>query len=258
MKNSTRSLHELQQQFQTNVLNAASNASKKTSDRLSIYSEGYVLRLHGVIADDFPTLRGWMGETDFDGMAAAYLKQYVSSHYNIRYISQWLADFLASAKPYCEQIELQEFAQFEWTLEEAREARDADCYTLEELQQVLPDDWPALRLAGHPSVHCLHLHANIPELWQAYEDKASWPKLQINEQAIAWLIWRHESAVHYCSLDEVEYWTWLQLSRGENFATICEGLCSWETEDQVAQRLLNILLPWINNGLIAVPLTYAR
>jgi hypothetical protein len=76
------------------------------------------------------------------------------------------------------------------------------------------------------------------------------PALVENDVPVAWLVWRQDLLTYFRSLSVDEAWALDTLQRGENFATICEGLGEWIDAQNVALHAAGLLKQWLTDGLI--------
>lgn len=254
---SASTLCQLQRDFQNYVLQRepaieAAVAETVTLDartRLEIYAEAYRLRLLEVLENDYPTLRKLMGDYAFTDLGLAYIEACPSQHFSVRYFGRSLPAFLGN-KAYSQQAYLTELASFEWALGEAFDAADEPPITQQDIGAIAPDDWPQMRLKPHPSLRRLDLHWNVAALWHAADQDQALPEPQNQGFAIPWLIWRQELRNYFRSLQADEAWALDAIANGQCFAEVCEGLCRWVPETEVAQRAVEHLQTWIRDGLI--------
>lgn len=218
--------------------------------RLDIYANAYRYRLIEALEDNFPAVNTLLGDEDFFKLGLKYVDACPSQHFSLRYFGQKLANFLTTAPDYGEQKVVAEMAQFEWLLREAFDAASEPRLTLESLQTIVPEQWPTLQFKFHPSVQRINLVFNVPQLWQAIDQDQ--PPIDIIEQEypVGWFIWRKELRTWYRSMDVDEAWAMDAMIEGENFTTICAGVCEWIDEQHAAVRVAGFIQNWINEGLL--------
>jgi len=218
--------------------------------RLGIYAEAYRLRLEEALCNDFEALHGLLGDEQFHVLCLSYIDAYPSRHFSLRYFGRHLAAFLAQAEPYASNPVLAELAEFEWALIDAFDARDSSIITIEEIRSLAPAAWPMLRFELHASVHRLELAWNVQQLWSALKEDTVPETPQRSDAAQPWLIWRRELMTYFRSLTPNEAWALDTVRAGENFSTLCAGLCAWVAEDQAAATAAGFLHRWVSDGLI--------
>ena len=98
-------VYKAQRQFGLSALDVV--AEKRGLDagtRLSIYTNGYVLRLLDCLSSDFPGLKAYLGEEMFDLFARGYILSLPPNSPNLFQLSQRFADFLRKTQPPAEQL----------------------------------------------------------------------------------------------------------------------------------------------------------
>ena len=251
-------LTELQRAFQSALLHPQdkppsfiSNALKASAaERFAVYTEAYRLRLIEALAADYPALKECLGNKNFDRLARAYMDACPSAHFSIRWFGSRLPRFLADTSCYDSQPILKELAAFEWALSEAFDAAEASTATPEQLTAVEPTLWPILKLRFHPSLRSIELAYNTPSRWQALNRKERLPDLETCSEIQTWIIWRSDLKLFFRSLPGAESWSLNAFRQGRCFADVCEGLCEWLDEEQVATSAAGYLQNWLREGWI--------
>jgi len=218
--------------------------------RLKIYADAYRLRLVDALADNYPALHGLLGDDTFTELGAEYLRAQPSQHFSIRHFGHRLSEFVAERAPYAQLPVLAELAHFEWLLREVFDAADGTTLTSADLAAVAPEHWPELRFNLHPTVRRLNLIWNAPAIWKALDEQRDPPAPEINEQLVAWLIWRHDLKVSFRSLTVDEAWAIDSLQQHATFAELCAGLCEWIDESHAALHAARYIQRWLSDGVL--------
>jgi hypothetical protein len=250
-------LLELQENFQNHLLQTDSkpidfvvNTKKvKAKTRLAIYSYSYQWRLVEALSTTYPVLKKYLGEKKFNRLALEYVQKYPSEFRSIRWYGDQLAEFLKTVEDSHSSL-FTELVQFEWILADVFDAKDHAILSMEHLAKIPIDEWPFMTFSAHPSIRRLNLHWNVAHIWQALDQNQSKPKAKKNAEPINWIFWRKELLNQYCSLSYDEAWAIDALLKGKSFNEICEGLCKWIDESQVATHAVGLLKGWIVAGLI--------
>ncbi|MBI3545866.1 MAG: putative DNA-binding domain-containing protein [Gammaproteobacteria bacterium] len=285
-------LHSLQSDFQSFLLEGDARIQQRVTGtekaslqvRLAIYHDAYRLRLIEALDSNFPVLHAWMGDAEFENLSLAYIKEYPSTHFSIRYFGHHLAEYLATNATYRDRPFLSEMAQLEWALSQAFDAPDSAVMALDDVANIPPSAWPQMRFSLHASVQLLTLQWNVPPIWKAInqhlhtaekqnscrgdtsstpssvpspsqgegwgeEDINDVPAPTLSEYPQSWLIWRQDLKNYFRSLPVDEAWA-LAAARDHNFAELCEGLCEWIDAQNVAPHAAGFLKQWITDGLI--------
>ena len=82
--------------------------------RLAIYQNAYQLRLVEALGDNFPKLKQYMGDDEFEKCGLHYLAKFPSNYTSIRWFGAELAVYLQAEYP--DSPWLAELAQLEWTM----------------------------------------------------------------------------------------------------------------------------------------------
>jgi len=252
-------LADLQQAFQTAVLHLQDTApdfivatdQASSTERFTVYTEAYRLRLIEALSADYPGLKNLLGAEDFDAMGRAYIDASPSDQFSIRWFGRHLSHFLAETSPYAEQAGIAELANFEWALSEAFDAPDSRVIDYSCLAAIVPTHWPSLRLTLHPSLRRINLHYNAPQVWQASNQQESLPVFAANSESQAWLIWRQQLKLLFRSLSVQEAFAIDAFLQGQSFAEVCTGLTKWLDEEQVVLNAAGFLQTWLSEGWIA-------
>lgn len=248
------SLAELQAQFRSFLIGGDPAIEQLTmgSERLHVYADAYRLRLQEVLEEDFPGLRGMVGDGAFRALAGAYIDAHPSDHPSVRWFGRRIGAFLRDTPPYSEQSVLAAMAEFEWAQGEVLDAADSPALGADELAGIPPADWPRMRIGFQDALQRLDLSWNAPPLWQAVHDDSNSPPVPKRcEPPLAWLLWRKDLRVHWRSLDDDERFALDAARTGFTFGDICEELLGRTRDDRVPLLAAGYLKRWIGDELVA-------
>jgi hypothetical protein len=281
-------LTDLQSDFQSflldgseRMLNRVTGTAKVSAEkRLAIYYDAYRLRLLEALTSNYPIVRAWIGDEEFENAGIAYLAAHPSRHFSIRWFGHRLPEFLAATETWRDSPFLAEMASLEWALSETFDAENGAVMGVEDMARIPVDAWPDMRLQFHPVVRRLNLRWNVPIIWKAVnqtldteksadscrgetsatpaagnarqaETLHDVPAPEAGEYPQSWLVWRQDLKTYFRSLSVDEAWALDAARRGENFATICEGLCEWIDAQNVALHAAGLMKQWITDSLIS-------
>ncbi|MGO2414978.1 MULTISPECIES: HvfC/BufC N-terminal domain-containing protein [Cobetia] len=236
-----------------------SDALATAEERLGIYATAYRLRLFEVLGGDFEAVHTLIGDDDFAALCRDYLTTHPPSHYSIRWAGQQFPAFVAQRESVLPVV--REMAEFEWALGLALDAPEAHYLSVETLQQLPPEDWPALHLAAHPSLCRLDFHHDTPALWKAIDNDEP-PRAPVqSETIVAWLVWRQptEAApeVHFRSLAPLEALALDAIiaadATGLSFAALGELLTPEVGPEEAPGHAINLLIQWLPAGMLVQP-----
>lgn len=252
-------LHELQRRFQNYLTNGddairqdiVSSADALAEHRLAVYYNAYRIRLIDCLALDYAALEKRLGRDAFEQLALDYLHRFPSTQPSVRWFGDRLPDYMRNF--YCgEDAELlRELVDYEQAQNQVFDAADtARLVQLENIAQVAPEAWPALRFGFIPALRWLDLYWNVPMIEQACDQGGEVPAAERAQYPVRWLLWRQEMKTRWRSLEVHEAWAIEQAAAGADFGAICEGLLEWVDEARVALVAAGLMKQWISDELL--------
>lgn len=204
------------------------------AERWDIYVEAYRLRLAEALGATYPALAARAGNEEFAALAGAFIAATPSVHRSIRDYGAELAAFLHAGATDPEQQLRAELAAFEWRLAAAFDAAAGAATPPADLAGVAPEEWPALRFRGVPSLARLATHTNAVAAWRAAraaldaDSGATAPAPPPAERGarIEWLIHRPTLETEFRSLPADEAEALDRLLAGASFGELCEALAA--------------------------------
>lgn len=253
-------LKQIQESFQQYLLQSDASviASQVVSTetlsavaRLSIYSDAYKARLLEALASNFPFLHTCLGDDEFYALTTTYIDQHPSGFRSIRWYGDRLQEFIQQSDLSRALPSIHEVAALDWIMSLVFDAKDADVITLEQMTFIPADAWADMRFVFHPSVHRLQFAWNVIEFWQSTLNEDGEVSLSKYSSPVSWLFWRNELTSHFNSMSNDEAWALNAAMAGSSFSDICEGLCQFMDEDNVAIAAASMLKKWIASGLVS-------
>jgi hypothetical protein len=199
---------------------------------------------------NFPVLAQLLGESDFQALAAAYVRAHESQTFSIRYYGHELAVFLEQEPPYAQTPLLAELARWEWAMTEVFDAADAAPVGAADVSGFPPEQWALLRFGWHPSVRRLSLSWNVPQTWKAVSEQSPCPEPSLASQPGEWLLWRRDLSIYFRSLSPAEGAALGAAQEGHTFGEVCERLCTSLAEAQAPAQAAGYLREWLVSGMI--------
>jgi len=219
--------------------------------QLSIYANGYRLRLKEVLENDFPATLMAIGEPQFEQLSDAYIDAHPSHYFSLREFGKHFSTFVSTL----DQIEntpwLPQLTLFEWSLGQAFDAPDSNILSAQDLSTIAYEDWPDLQFVIAPSVQLLGFTWNIPELWKNLTSQTPIPITAIPTASQTWLIWRENLVTQFRSIEADEQLALEALINAASFQGICEKLGEMTEPENVPLRAATLLKTWITQGLIS-------
>ena len=252
-------LRDLQQGFQAYVLGEADappatvarTRAVSAEDRMLVYAEAIRLRFLEVLGRDYPGLHALAGDDQFRAMGLEYAAAHPSHHPSIRWFGRHLPVFLRSTAPWRDHPVLGEMAQFEWAKGELLDAADSPVVGIGDIAAIAPERWAAMQPRLKPAVRRLVLEWNVPPIWAASHRGDTPPPPARMERAVEWLLWREDVVVRWRSIDADEAWALRRCAAGDDFGSICTGLCERIGEEAAAFRAATYLKQWAADGVLA-------
>ncbi len=218
---------------------------------LSVYQHAYIARLVEALAEEYEKLAAFLGDDQYNAMACAYIKAHPSQSPNMRWLGQWLPEFLRTNNPYRETLTLAELATLERALNDAFDGEDASRLQLSELARVAADDWPALTFEAHPTVQRFNHVTNACDIWRALHSERTPPEPNERNEISNLIAYRSEFTANFRQMSSIEASLWDVAATGAHFADICEHAEALEDTGEPAQLVAGFLKAWIDAGLIA-------
>lgn len=250
-------LNQLQQNFQNYLMLQDSSIqhhilnTEKVSieQRLNIYRDAYSLRLLEVLTLDYPVLHTLLGHEAFETLGYEYLAAYPSTFQSVRWFGDALPAFVEKASIATQPV-IAEMAYFEHALSQVFDERDCDVVTLEQMAAIPFEQWPMMHFQLVAAFRRLNVEWNIVPIWNAVNEEQT-PVVEKSADSMHLLIWRREREVQFCTLTSDEAYMVDAMYTGKTFAEICEGLCEWVAEEEVAMHAATLLKRFILDELIS-------
>lgn len=217
---------------------------------LAIYHNAYKARLLEVLRNDFPTILHWMGDEEFDRLAAACIRQFPSAHFSLRWLGKGFEGFVREHLVPEQSAPLAELIALEWAFTLAFDAPAAAPLTIEAMAALAAEEWPELRVRAVPSMQWLECRFNSLSLWRSVKEEAEFPDSEALEIPQICLIWRNELICNYRSLDPPQASALAGLlNSGWSFSELCAELAVTYGEGAPLQAV-TWLKQWIQDGLL--------
>ena len=217
--------------------------------RLNIYFDAYRYRIIEALASAYPKLKLLVGDDLFEQIARSYIAEYPSTYQNIRWYGSHMRMHLLGYLP--EHPIAAEMAAFEWTLASAFDAEDAPELTLQDLAEIPPEDWTALRFTFQPAIQVIRLRWNIVPIWNALNVEEAPPVLMQDNNYTSWLIWRKDLNPQFRSMNELEVIAQQMAMTGATFAEVCTNMEGKIGSEQAMATAAQFLAGWLQDGMIS-------
>lgn len=223
--------------------------NSRTSRRtlFGVYRNAYAGRLVDVLGNEYPLLRKYMGDADFETLARRFIAAHPSRAQNARWFGAKLPTFLLAEAA---QLEIIELAAIEKAVSDAFDAIDAPVIGVSDLVQFPPDVWGQLRFGLHPSVEVLDLVSNALAIWTALKDDEASPEVLDVPVARCVVVWRQDTTPRVREIGAEERMMWIEAGRGARFDTLCEMTATFDDPDTAATRAAGYLQGWLLSEML--------
>ncbi|MCO7609566.1 DNA-binding domain-containing protein [Pseudomonas chlororaphis] len=217
---------------------------------LAIYHNAYLARLQEVMGSDFPAIWHWLGDAEFQALTGAYIRQYPSRHFSLRWLGQGFAEFIQGHLVPEQGAPLAELARLEWAFTLAFDAAEAQVLTVAAMAGLEAEQWPLLQLRLAPCVQWLDCRYNSLAQWRAVKEQGDFPDSALLDQQQVCLVWRAERVCRYRSLTAEEAAALRGMIEQQwNFAELCAQLAVTDSEGAPLQAV-TWLKQWVEEGLV--------
>lgn len=254
-------LAPLQDAFQRRILDGGidtaildgvvGNSIANADDRVGIYVHAYSSRLVEVMGNDYLTLRFAAGDEAFERLCHDYVMATPSIHRNVRWYGRGLAEFLRKSAPWASTPAFAELAALDWAIGLSFDAVDEPAISETDIAAIPFERWGEMILRLPQHVQRETFAWNVGEIRHARDHAQSCPQLQRLEFPQTWIFSRKDLEVHYRALEADEAAALDAIAGGRPFEAMCEALCDWHAQEEVALRAAGLLKAWIGNGWIA-------
>jgi len=216
--------------------------------RVDIYANMYFYRIVDALKEDFPATLAVLGGESFHNVVTGYILEYPptkpSLFYCGRYLAQYLRDHpLRDGAPF-----IADLARLERAILEVFHGPDATALEPDSLRAIAPADWPAIKLAIHPSAQILALDWRVSELPRAVEEDRPWKPAERGAAKV--LVWRRDASVFHRDLERVEAEALEEVARGATFAQICDVVAGHADVENPVTAMNQMLARWLSDGLL--------
>ncbi|MCU7246339.1 HvfC/BufC N-terminal domain-containing protein [Pseudomonas koreensis] len=216
---------------------------------LAIYHNAYHSRLLEVLRHDYPAIRYWLGDDEFDQLMTTYIRQSPSVHYSLRWLGKGVGDFVHRYLVPEQGAALAELAVLEWAFTLAFDAPAGMPLTINTMATLAPHEWPALRIKPTPSVQWLECRFNTLAVWRSVKEEADFPHSRLLDAPEVCVIWRADLVCHFRSLESAQADALnLMFNQGFTFAELCAELAVIYGEG-ASLLAVTWLKQWLQDGL---------
>lgn len=252
----TDELARLQIALQDHLLNRPSAIAQEVTmggrisvaHRLQIYHHAYRARLLENLRDAFEKTWAYLGDTEFESSALAFIEGNPPRHRNLRWYGADLPQWLAKQFP--QDADIGELALIDWHLRRAFDGPDAAPIGPAGLAGLSPADWETVGFGFVPTLYMAPLRTNSASIWRALDQGQTPPVARPLPEPGWLLIWRKGWQPHFRTLQAVEHAVLSQLLEGASFAQACAFLSRQYADPEATALAAERLTTWLHDELI--------
>ena len=120
--------------------------SLSSAERVDIYHGMYLIRMVEALEADYPTVRHFLGQEEFETLVADYVQTFPSRSYTLNRLGDHLPEFLAKDTRREHAAFLADLARYELAVTEVFDEQESDVLSAEVVGAIPPEAWPVIRL----------------------------------------------------------------------------------------------------------------
>lgn len=212
-------------------------------EQLNVYINAYRYRLHGVVAEDYPILKHYLGEGAFDACIWNFVNTVHSEHFNIAHYALKLPEFIK--KTLHNDVFAYELCTLETLIVQLADFPETEPLAHKHLVGMTAETLMETVLYPRKALKLLAFTYSV----NAYYCDVMAEKSPENPEACSsyLVVFRHEDNVWRMTLDPQEYHLLTALFTGITVGKALETL-----DENYAEKLSEWFSRWIRNGILAV------
>ena len=216
--------------------------------RLSVYAEGYLVRIREALAELYPSVHHVLGDRSFAELARAYAASHPSHDYNLSFAGRHLSGFLARS-PLTQRLPfLPDLAHLEWQVSQAFHAFYLPPLNPKSVAQWSLEEWNRAQIIFQPSVSAGASAWPVLDIWESRTTPPEKIDIDLVDRPQRVMVYRRDVQVRCELLSEQEYFFLKELLATRRFGEICEEMA--QTGDEGSVPMTEWLSRWSGNGLI--------
>jgi hypothetical protein len=212
---------------------------------LAVYHNAYRVQLVDCLRETFEQLDAWLGSEAFTLAALVHVAEYPPHGWTLGVYGEGFGRTLARLYP--DDPEVAELAWLEWALSMAFTGRDAAALAPDTLPQV---NWDSACLDFVPTLRMGAATTNAGAIWSALSAGETPPAAERLPAPAALLVWRHDYAPSFRTIDEDEQHALTRMLAGTTFGELCLALVERWGADEGVSRAGKLLGQWLHDGLV--------
>jgi uncharacterized protein (UPF0276 family) len=251
------SLRDAQKQMKSYVLNQSDENSRSLlnpqgkatgAERMSIYAEGYGVRIHDGLLDTYKAIPHLIGKGRFQELAAEYTQYFHSQEYNLSAVGQSFPEFIPKSEVLKKFPFLFDLAKLELLISESFHAHEKAPFDPSTLQTLSPEDWEVLKLEFQDTVLAIRSEYPIFDLWTARNTPIKEIKIKLENHPQKVLISRSHFQVNCELLEPAKFYAIATLKEGKSLGEVCQELENFPEVDPSV--ITTWFSEWVQRGFL--------
>ena len=219
------------------------------TERLSVYSGGYLARIEEALEEAYPAVRHVAGANTFRALARDYAVRHPSRDYNLSRVGRRLPEFLQGYSLTAELPFLPDLAKLEWQVTEAFHAADQPAVGFSQLAAIPAQRWEKIRVTFQPSVSLLSSAWPVLDIWEARSRPVQEVRVDLVNRPQKVLLFRHDGQVRCELLDARQEAVLAALMAGQTLGELSDRMAA---DPAGSEHLLGSWFArWGSHGLLA-------
>ncbi|MES1172923.1 MAG: DNA-binding domain-containing protein [Myxococcales bacterium] len=223
--------------------------------RLEIYREQFWLRHTSALGEDFPGVRGLLGQAEWQRLIEGYLETFPPRSFTLRDLGLRLPEYIEGRRGLLNHALCHDMARLERGYIEIFDAADALPITPEALAAIPEGAWERARLVIHPAVRLLQLNYPVALLRkQLIEAESSGEAVILPEPSRhCWLLFRRDLQLFHEPIEDAAHALLAALMRAAPLLAACERAQAEVPEEAatIAERVGPWFESWAARGFIS-------
>ncbi|MEI7668648.1 MAG: DUF692 family multinuclear iron-containing protein, partial [Pseudomonadota bacterium] len=218
-------------------------------EQLAVYVNSYRYRLYNVTAEEYPVLKHYLGEDNFDRLIKDFVNIVQSNHFNIGRYTAFLPDFLAKHESY-DEFAL-EICRLEDAVSQLADAPETTPLEPKHLENMTAESLMETVLYPRKALEIFEFNYPVNAYYRLAKEEKEATKPERTQSFVA--VFRHENVVWRMELGKNEYYLLKKLFSGMQIGEALEALQTefLLDEEELSANLSDWFARWMRNGLLA-------
>lgn len=240
----------LQRDFRNMLLGSFPDAGTQLggmtlSPGLGVYHFAYRAQLIECLRESFEKLHAWLGEDAFTAAARFHIADHHPYGWTLGAYGEGFDLTLRHLYP--DDPEAAEMAWLEWALAKAFSGADAIALSA---NTITVTDWDNACLVFAPTAQIGTVTTNVGAIWSALSAGTCPPAAMPLPEAAELLVWRHDYAPSFRTIDKDEGLALTHMMSGKTFGELCHAQVEQWGALEGVNRAGMLLGQWLHDGLI--------